>query len=67
MGWTSAAIPEEYGGAGSSIYLAAEAIIVGGSDAQRRLTVEAGREGTVDSVPEEALYVFNVAQAASSA
>jgi alkylation response protein AidB-like acyl-CoA dehydrogenase len=59
MGWTGAAIPEEYGGAGlghlglcvlaeelgsalapvpfsSSIYLAAEAIMVGGSDAQKR-------------------------------
>jgi alkylation response protein AidB-like acyl-CoA dehydrogenase len=59
MGWTGAAIPEEYGSAGlghfglcvlaeelgpapaavpfsSSIYLAAEAIMVGGSDAQKR-------------------------------
>jgi alkylation response protein AidB-like acyl-CoA dehydrogenase len=59
MGWTGAAIPEEYGGVGlghlglcvlaeelgsalapvpfsSSIYLAAEAIMAGGSDAQKR-------------------------------
>ena len=59
MGWTGAAIPEEYGGAGlghlglcvlaeelgsalapvpfsSSIYLAAEAILAGGSEAQKR-------------------------------
>jgi alkylation response protein AidB-like acyl-CoA dehydrogenase len=59
MGWTAAAIPEEYGGAGpghlglcvlaeelgsalapvpfsSSIYLAAEAIIAGGSEAQKK-------------------------------
>ncbi len=59
MGWTGAAIPEEYGGAGlghlglciiaeelgravapvpfsSSIYLAAEAVMAGGSDAQKK-------------------------------
>jgi len=59
MGWTGAAIPEEYGGAGighlglcviaeqlgiwlapvpfsSSIYLAAEALMIGGSEAQKK-------------------------------
>src|SRR4029453_1399551 len=59
MGWTGAAIPEEYGGAGlghlglcvlaeelgaalapvpfsSSVYLASEAIVAGGSEAQKK-------------------------------
>ena len=71
MGWTGAAIPEEYGGAGlghlglcvlaeelgaalapvpfsSSVYLASEAIIAGGSEAQKKAWLPKLASGEVD-------------------
>ena len=71
MGWTGAAIPEEYGGAGlghlglcvlaeelgsalapvpfsSSVYLASEAIIAGGSEAQKKAWLPKLAAGEVD-------------------
>ena len=71
MGWTGAAIPEEYGGAGlghlglcvlaeelgaalapvpfsSSVYLASEAIVAGGSEAQKKAWLPKLASGEVD-------------------